>query len=140
MKTAIAASPPRPGSSREGLGRMLSAICVVSSAMKPRKKYLRNALGAKRAITAPTTTPEKSPGIMVRTSAQSTAPWRSWVRKLESDPPMIAASEVPIARRITDSGGKPWAVNMSASVETMMMPPPMPSSPAKKPTTTPTPR
>jgi hypothetical protein len=53
---------------------------------------------------------------------------------------MIAASDVPIARRITESGGKAWAVNMSASVETMMMPPPMPSSPAKKPTTTPTPR
>ena len=75
--------------------------------------------------------------VMAFTTFQSTAPWRSWVRRLAKEPASIAASEVPMAMCITYCGAKPWCVYMSASDETMMMPPPMPSSPAKKPTTAP---
>src|SRR5687767_15977552 len=50
---------------------------------------------------------------------------------------MIAASDVPIAMCITKPAGKPCAANMSASDETMIVPPPIPSSPAKKPVAAP---
>src|SRR5688500_3452868 len=50
---------------------------------------------------------------------------------------MIAASAVPIAMCITKTAGNPCAANMSASEETMMVPPPIPSSPAKNPVAAP---
>ncbi len=74
MATAIPSSAPRPGSAREGVGRRLNAICAVLKRTKPRKKYLRKAVGAKRARSAPTKTPARSPGVIVFTSATSTAP------------------------------------------------------------------
>jgi hypothetical protein len=69
--------------------------------VKARKKYLRNAVGAMRARPAPARTPTSIPGVIARTIGQSTDPWRSCVRKLDHEPAMIAASDVPIARCMT---------------------------------------
>ena len=71
------------------------------------------------------------------TTRQSTAPCRSCARMLEKEPASIAPSEVAIAMCITYAAGKPWAENISASEETIMIPPPMPRSPARNPTTAP---
>src|SRR5450631_1565059 len=75
-KIPIAASPAFPGRSREGFGRMLNTICAVTRNMTVRKKYLRNAVDKKCEIAAPAATPARSPGVMLRTIGQSTAPWR----------------------------------------------------------------
>ena len=137
MRTPTAPSTRGPGSVRAGFGRKLNTICDVMNAANARKNTLRNTVGVKRATAAPASTPTSSPGVIARTTLQSTASWRSCTRKLANVPTIIAASDVPIARCMTKPGGKPCAAKTSASDETMMTPPPIPSSPEKNPTTTP---
>jgi hypothetical protein len=59
---------------------------------------------------------------------------------LERDVKKITAIEVPRARRMTCSAGSACAPNAHTRSGTLMAPPPMPSSPAAKPTAIPVPR
>jgi hypothetical protein len=76
-------------------------------------------------------------GPMRRTSDQSTPPRRWCVRTLALAVNMIDAMPVPRARWTVWSGATCCAENMAASTGTSVMPPPMPSSPARKPTKAP---
>ena len=73
------------------------------------------------------------PGAKTRTTGQSTAPRRWWARTEESDVKQIVASDVATAIFKTCSCGKLCDVRMKVTKGTISMPPPMPSSPAKKP-------
>lgn len=56
---------------------------------------------------------------------------------LETEVNMMVEIAVPSARCMMCSAGSPCAVNTHTSIGTMTAPPPMPSNPAKKPTTEP---
>ena len=71
------------------------------SDMIDRKATLSAAVVMTRASAVPAMMPTSTPGAIVFTVGQSTAPCRWWVRKLAHAPDMIAASEVPIAMCIT---------------------------------------
>ena len=61
-------------------------------------------------------------------------------RRIAAEENMIAAIVVPRARCRMRSGGKCWAEKIKVSTGTRIKPPPIPSSPAKKPTTAPSSR
>ena len=58
--------------------------------------------------------------------------------KLDTDVKAMLASDVPKARCIIDSGGRPSRVKQKISIGTMIRPPPTPSSPASTPAIAPT--
>ena len=58
--------------------------------------------------------------------------------KLDTEVNAMLASEVPSARCIIESGGRPNQVKQNISMGTMIKPPPTPSSPASTPTIAPT--
>jgi hypothetical protein len=59
---------------------------------------------------------------------------------LDREVNMIVAMAVPSAMCRMCSAGSPCAVNTNTSIGTTTAPPPMPSSPARKPTTAPSAR
>jgi hypothetical protein len=79
------------------------------------------------------------PGASPRTMSFLTASCCRWARAEEAVASTMAASEVPMATGITCWGGKPKATKTSPRIGTVTAPPPMPSSPEKKPTKTPSP-
>jgi hypothetical protein len=77
------------------------------------------------------------PGASCRTMAQSTAP-RWWcARTLALEVKMIEAIAVPRARCTVCSAARACAANSADRIGTSVMPPPMPSRPARKPTKAP---
>jgi hypothetical protein len=77
--------------------------------------------------------PMTMPGASRLTMSQRTAPRLWWARTLEMDVKMMVAMEVAIAILTARSGPTPRADMMMVMNGTISMPPPMPSSPARKP-------
>ena len=105
--------------------------------MNPVKNTASGRVGMRLAANAAASDPDMIPGAMARATAQSTPPCRWCARTLDSDVNMIVARPVASARCIMCAAGKPFAVNTNTSIGTSTMPPPMPRSPARKPTAAP---
>jgi len=129
----ITPSAGAPGKVREAEGLRPSRSCVA-----PAYTMTAKASASARCDTHPESAvasrvPMTMPGPMRRTSVQSTPPSPWCARTLELEVNTIDAMPVPRARCTTWSGASCWAVNIAASNGTSVMPPPMPSSPARKP-------
>ena len=88
-------------------------------------------------INGPTSEPSRIPGTSPRTTGHSTAPCRLCACMLESDVKTIVAMAVATAMCTMWSRGKCSCVNRIVRNGTMIIVPPMPSSPARKPMTHP---
>ncbi len=96
--------------------------------------------GSALAICGPISEPTTRPGAIAHTTGQATAP-REWcARADERAVKMIDADDVPIAIGSRCSRAKPSCAKTSVSTGTIVKPPPMPSSPARKPTKAPSAR
>ncbi len=81
----------------------------------------------------PAMLPITMPGASRLTMSQRTAP-RLWcARTLDTDVKMMVAMEVAIAIFTASSGPRPRWPRIRVMKGTMIIPPPMPSSPARKP-------
>jgi hypothetical protein len=130
----------RPGSSRVGCGTTLRIICHDVSHVKLPKIAAIGRIGSALAICAPTSEPSTSPGAIATTIGHDTAP-RLWCARAEANAVnTIDAADVPIASGSRWSLRTPSCVNTSTSTGTIVKPPPMPSSPARKPTNAPSAR
>ena len=105
--------------------------------MKTAKNTANGRVGTKPATSVAASAPMTMPGAIARATRQSTAWCLWWARTLEIDVNTMVAIEVASARCIMCSAGNPLAVNTNTSIGTMIMPPPMPSRPARKPTDSP---
>ena len=86
----------------------------------------------------PSIEPNISPGINQRVKAQSTDPFWWWVNVDAIEVTTIVARDVPIARWVTTSSGRPFAVNTKIRAGTIIIPPPRPNKPLRKPARAPT--
>ncbi len=77
--------------------------------------------------------PSTMPGASRFTMSQRTAPRLWWAYTLESDVNMIVAIDVAIAILTVRSEATPCLPRMKVINGTISMPPPIPSSPARKP-------
>ena len=77
--------------------------------------------------------PNTMPGASRFTMSQRTAPRLWWAYTLESDVNMIVAIDVAIAILTVRSDATPCLPRMKVINGTISMPPPIPSSPARKP-------
>ena len=94
--------------------------------------------GMKLAIQDPTRPPVRIPGVMFRAMSQRIAPRAAWARTLATEVKRMVAIAVPTARCRICAFGSPCASKNQTRSGTMIAPPPIPSIPAKKPTTAPT--
>ena len=111
-----------------------ATFCVAAKPTKPAntrasQEPLSKAKTPRLAMAAPIT----MPGASSLTMSQRTAPRLWWARTLESDVKMMVAIEVAIAILTARSGDTPRPLRMMVRKGTMIMPPPMPSRPARKP-------
>ena len=90
-----------------------------------------------RTTCGPMSDPAMIPGARPATTGQSTAPCRWCSRADDSAVKMIVAVDVATAMCTTCSAGNAMRVKMIVSIGTIVMPPPMPRRPARKPTTQP---
>ena len=126
--------PAVPGRVRLGLGFLSLSICVAEKPTKAANSSashepLRMANTPRLARAAPRT----MPGASLRAMSQRTAP-RLWcARTLETEVKMMVAMDVAMAALTARSGAMPRLVRMAVMNGTMIMPPPMPSRPARKP-------
>jgi len=92
------------------------------------------------AASAPPNVPATTPGVNFSITPQLTDRRWWWLRTLDAEVKMMVAIPVPSARWTMCSGAKPLAEKMNARTGTSAEPPPMPSSPLKKPTKAPSAR
>ena len=140
ISAPIADMPPKPGSCRDATGGRLRRIRNVPNQMNAPKSPAMIGAGSALATCGPASEPATRPGAIARTTAQFTAPFAWCARTDELAVNMIVAADVPIAIGTTCSRAKPSCRNTSTSTGTIVKPPPMPSSPARKPTKAPTAR
>lgn len=84
-------------------------------------------------IHGPSQAPATMPGVSKSAMRHCTAWCRWWARTEDTEVNKIVASEVAIAMCNTSSGAIWRAVKIIAMKGTKIMPPPMPSKPARKP-------
>ena len=129
--------PSAPGRVRVALGLRSSSICVAEKATKMANSKLSALPGTATAICEAIKEPSTMPGANEAATDHSTAP-RAWCARTEEMEVMqMVASDVATAILITCSAGACLASSSQAMAGTMIMPPPMPSNPAKNPVTMP---
>ena len=133
----IATSAGVPGSVRPADGLRPSRICVAPAYTITAKVSASARCGTQPESAVASSVPITIAGPRRRTSDQSTPPRRWCVRTLALEVNMIDAMPVPRARCTVWSGANCCAANIAASTGTSVMPPPMPSRPARKPTKAP---
>ncbi len=129
--------PPPPGSRPPAAAGFCRSICVAMNTRNRPKPVASQAPRSAAATCAPASEPTTMPGASVRTTSQRTDPLRWWARTLEIEVKTIVVSEVAIATLTMCSSANPCACSSIDMNGTISMPPPMPRSPARKPTTAP---
>jgi len=109
-------------------------ICVAEKPTNKPKKIANGApLSMAKTPTLAMALPSTMPGAKPLTKSQRTAPRLWWARTLEMDVKMMVAMEVAIAILTARSALTPLLDKRMVRKGTMIMPPPMPSKPARKP-------
>ena len=129
--------PIGPGRVRPGPGFLPIQICVAAPATITAKASANARCGIHPEASDDSSVPVAMGGARRLTTPQSTEPSLWCSRTLAEPVNSTPAIAVPSARCITCSGAICWAVNRAARMGTSVIPPPMPSSPAKKPMTVP---
>ena len=126
--------PAVPGRVRVGLGFLSISICVAEKLTKAANTSASHEpLSIENTPRLASAAPSTMPGARRLTMSQRTAP-RWWcARTLEMEVKMMVAMEVAMAILIDRSGATPRPERITVMKGTMIMPPPMPSRPARKP-------
>jgi hypothetical protein len=132
--------PPRPGSRCVGFGCRSIQMLVAAAATNTPKKAESTAVDILPTINGPSSEPTMSPGASPKTTGHRIARCRWCTRTEAVDVKRIVAVAVAIAMCTTCSGGNPSRVKMNVRSGTIVMPPPMPRSPARNPTIAPSAR
>ena len=127
--------PSEPGRLRVSLGFGSSNICAAATPANTPNAAESADEDMSATICGPTSEPSRMPGASPRTTRHRTAPRRWCARMLEIDVKPIVAIDVATAMCIRCSGGKCSRVKTIVSTGMIVIAPPTPSSPARKPTT-----
>ena len=130
--------PAGPGSWREAAGFLSRNICVAEKNTNTANTSASAApLSTANTPRLATMAPSTMPGASSLTMSQRTAPFLWCARTLLTEVKMMVAMEVAMAIFTASPGATPRAPRMADRKGTMIMPPPMPSRPARKPVASP---
>ena len=138
MISPAANRPISPGTWREAAGFLSINIWVAEKLTKAAKDSASQApCRTANTATLANAPPNRMPGLSPLTRSQRTLPRLWWARTLEIEVKSMVAMEVAMAILTAKLSPTPRWVNATVMKGTMIMPPPMPSRPARKPVASP---